>query len=678
LGTIKESNFFNPVMWRIPVLDKPPSGPSTAGLVDETTTFNAIRLRLARARDRLEEEIDDPGSPCPEQILLSSPVLDLLGHCLLLIDNPLSNATLRDISETICEQIGILVSPKFTFDISPFSDPAFGQASEIPHDCPVCRHRVNNAELEAHLAVCFPLANLPTTLHESDMAHQADLFQGIASLKAPLDPATRPDCEWARPTTDQAFPIELLFLQIAGLANAICAATIANDTLPICRRQLRAFRAQFPRLNYRNVVHYGVVWAFAMGRLQTWMTHKSRLIADWRRFARIARASSAEAPDAGDFLKSFEFVEKIARDGAKPDSVYVVRKQEPDSDAPSFAVRIVPFRGPDDPALRVVVREKQVLDWLSRNYPQGGLFPVVHFAFAVPYARALCLGTECLEGNLVSVLRRVGDDYSFRRKLAAEVTVRIADLHAHGVLVMQLKPTGILWSDALRMLQFTNMAWALALGAEAVLGDPEPWPAEESVYAAPELATGGWVANPAAVDVWSLGVILYEVLSGATVPEALEQLKADPALQALLNGDAPLPQKFGNVLRLKPTALVNSANPEVAAGQELCVRIMLDRPPIAAILAEPFIAQFAQVGLSDLDFVRGPAERPARPVEHLLVDPRELSDNQALAALSSKFSGRGVYFLKSVRDPLLAPKVDGDGVPDPRADTDAAGHGTGM
>jgi serine/threonine protein kinase len=238
----------------------------------------------------------------------------------------------------------------------------------------------------------------------------------------------------------------------------------------------------------------------------------------------------------------------------------------------------------------------------------------------------------------VTVLRRVSDNYSFRWKIAAEITRQLVFLHERGVFLMHIRPTNVLFSSKKGSIQFTNLGWAVVRPAEDIIGPPESWPTDGSVYAAPELATpGGGLANPEAVDVWSLGVILYEVLS-----------------------DAPPPQRLLEVLTANPTALVNSTDPEVRAAQRFCVRILLDRPPAAEILAHPFLAGFAQVGLGDFLYVREEAERPERPVFDPPLTATELWARPEFRDLYEQFTGIWNYFRRSMELNLVQPERNVD------------------
>jgi WD40 repeat protein len=115
-------------------------------------------------------------------------------------------------------------------------------------------------------------------------------------------------------------------------------------------------------------------------------------------------------------------------------------------------------------------------------------------------------------------------------RLAAQLAAAVAEAHRRGVVHRDLKPANVLLAadDAPKI---TDFGLAKAVGSEAgltateaVLGSPS--------YMAPEQAGGRAKEAGPAADVYALGAILYELLTGrppfrgATVLETLEQVKA--------------------------------------------------------------------------------------------------------------------------------------------------------
>jgi WD40 repeat protein len=114
-----------------------------------------------------------------------------------------------------------------------------------------------------------------------------------------------------------------------------------------------------------------------------------------------------------------------------------------------------------------------------------------------------------------TLARRIGD-YAGEWRGIAELVARIAEAvhyaHARGVLHRDLKPGNILFDEDGRAA-VSDFGLAKILGGEAdltrtiaLMGTPN--------YMAPELTRGGKGAATTACDVWSLGVMLYELLAG--------------------------------------------------------------------------------------------------------------------------------------------------------------------
>src|SRR5262249_49792704 len=116
-------------------------------------------------------------------------------------------------------------------------------------------------------------------------------------------------------------------------------------------------------------------------------------------------------------------------------------------------------------------------------------------------------------GTLADRIRR----YSGQWREIAELMARICDgvRHAHerGVLHPDLKPGNILF-DAVRQANVSDFGIAKLADSQgagvtltlSVIGTPH--------YLAPEVAAESGKAASVASDVWSLGVILYELLTG--------------------------------------------------------------------------------------------------------------------------------------------------------------------
>jgi WD40 repeat protein/predicted Ser/Thr protein kinase len=140
-----------------------------------------------------------------------------------------------------------------------------------------------------------------------------------------------------------------------------------------------------------------------------------------------------------------------------------------------------------------------------------------------------------------SLANRLGH-YTGKWRESAELITHIADAvhyaHERGVLHRDLKPGNILLDENSQVF-VSDFGLAKIIGEEAnltrtiaLMGTPN--------YLAPELTHGGKGAATTACDVWSLGVMLYELLSGhapfrgdnlATVLRQLNEVDAPPLLR---------------------------------------------------------------------------------------------------------------------------------------------------
>eukprot|EP00892_Ulva_mutabilis_P000965 jgi/Ulvmu1/1086/UM106_0002.1 len=119
----------------------------------------------------------------------------------------------------------------------------------------------------------------------------------------------------------------------------------------------------------------------------------------------------------------------------------------------------------------------------------------------------------------------------------SNISKRLADMHEAGYAHRDVKPANIMW------LPRQNRWTVIDFGCVARIGAPAPL-SFTLAYAAPEVAVAfhrndKCMECRAALDAWSLGVIAFELLTGAPTYNLLEE--GAPGVAAKLLGEAPLP-----------------------------------------------------------------------------------------------------------------------------------------
>lgn len=134
------------------------------------------------------------------------------------------------------------------------------------------------------------------------------------------------------------------------------------------------------------------------------------------------------------------------------------------------------------------------------------------------------LSMEYIDGeDLAGLLRRVGRLTPEKAgELARQLCLGLASIHDRGILHRDLKPANVM-IDGRGEVRITD--FGIAVGIEAARFDGEP--SGTPRYMAPEVIEG----NPASVqsDVYSLGLILYQMVTGRHALDAVEGRAADPA-----------------------------------------------------------------------------------------------------------------------------------------------------
>ncbi len=173
-------------------------------------------------------------------------------------------------------------------------------------------------------------------------------------------------------------------------------------------------------------------------------------------------------------------------------------------------------------------------------------------------------------GNLAERTKALHGRHEDIARLLAEVARAVDHAHRRGVLHRDLKPSNIVFDrDDHALVTDFGLARRLSVdstltGIDALIGTPR--------YVAPEVLTKPGVELTAAVDIYGLGAILYELLSG--VPP-LSELTAVQILQQIATR------------RPRPPRQLDAAIP--AALEAICLRCLEKRPedryPSAGALA---------------------------------------------------------------------------------------------
>ena len=230
-----------------------------------------------------------------------------------------------------------------------------------------------------------------------------------------------------------------------------------------------------------------------------------------------AQAASVDVRDLE--LSGYEFLEEIGRGAAGV--VYKARQQSLDR---FVAIKVVSIPGAD---AKLLARQRQEAEILARLHHPN----VVHIYEVRDHRGCLHLVMEYVDGTtLAARVRGILPAPVESARLALTLADTVQAVHEAGVLHRDLKPSNVLQSAA-GELKISDFGLAklrandsLLTTSESVLGTPS--------YMAPEQAMGNVHSTGPEADVYSLGAILYELLTGrapflgATVLDTLSLIRS--------------------------------------------------------------------------------------------------------------------------------------------------------
>lgn len=217
-------------------------------------------------------------------------------------------------------------------------------------------------------------------------------------------------------------------------------------------------------------------------------------------------------------LAGYEFLEEIGR-GA----VGVVYKARQESLDRFVAIKVVAIRGAD---AKQRARQRQEAEILARLHHPN----IVHIYEVQDHRDGLHLVMEYVDGGtLAARVRGRLPTPEESARLALTLSDTVQTVHESGVLHRDLKPSNVLLTarGELKITDFglakLNSNSSLLTTTDSILGTPS--------YMAPEQAMGGAHSTGPEADVYSLGAILYELLTGrapflgATVLDTLSLIR---------------------------------------------------------------------------------------------------------------------------------------------------------
>ena len=242
----------------------------------------------------------------------------------------------------------------------------------------------------------------------------------------------------------------------------------------------------------------------------------------------------------GTFLDGYEVTRVLGRGGMS--IVYAARQLALDREVALKLVRTGPLATPD--ALRRF--ESEVAATAALQHP--GIVSVYDTGIWEGYHY---FSMQLIEGATLAAMLRDGPiDINLAAELVRDIADAVHYAHLHGVLHRDLKPSNVIVAEESGKPFVADFGLAKTWSAENMLADNGLTQSGQLVgtpsYMSPEQATGNSKRVSPASDVYALGAILYELVTGrapfraATTMETIRQvIDSDPVSPRSLNPVVP-------------------------------------------------------------------------------------------------------------------------------------------